>query len=65
MVIDHTTEYARKVYKGDILASYLVRKQCERHMKDLKELDRYEFHPDRANKVIKFIEMLPDIKTGE
>lgn len=65
MMIDHTTEYARKVYKGDILASFLVKKQCERHLKDMKELEGYTFYPDKANKVIKFIEMLPDIKTGE
>lgn len=64
-MIDHTTDYARKVYKGDLLASFLVRKQCERHLKDMKELDGYTFHPDKANRVIKFIEMLPDIKTGE
>lgn len=65
MMIDYTTEYARKVYKGDILASFLVKKQCERHLKDMKELEDYTFYPDKANKVIKFIEMLPDIKTGE
>lgn len=64
-MIDHTTEYARKVYKGDIVASFLVKKQCERHLTDLKELKGYTFYPDKANKVIQFIEMLPDIKTGE
>lgn len=64
-MIDYTTEYARKVYKGDILASFLVKKQCERHLKDMKGLEGYTFDPDKANKVIKFIEMLPDIKTGE
>lgn len=64
-MIDYTTDYARKVYKGDILASNLVKKQCERHLKDLKELKGYTFDIAKANKVIKFIEMLPDIKTGE
>lgn len=64
-MIDYTTEYAREVYKGDVLASFLVKKQCERHLKDMKGLSGYTFHPDKANKVIKFIEMLPDIKTGE
>lgn len=62
---DCTTEYARKVYKGDIIASNLVKKQCERHLKDLKELKGYSFNIEKANKVIKFIEMLPDVKTGE
>ncbi|WP_251672126.1 terminase large subunit domain-containing protein, partial [Sporosarcina sp. NCCP-2331] len=64
-MIDYTTEYARKVYKGDILASKLVKRQCERHLKDLKELEDYTFDVAKANKVIRFIEMLPDIKTGE
>lgn len=64
-MIDFTTEYARKVYKGDIIASFLVKKQCERHLRDLKDLKGYTFYPDKANKVIEFIEMLPDIKTGE
>lgn len=64
-MIDYTTEYARKVYKGDIVASMLVRKQCERHLKDLKNLKGYSFDVAKANKVIKFIEMLPDVKTGE
>jgi phage terminase large subunit-like protein len=64
-MIDFTTEYARKVYKGDIVASFLVKKQCERHLRDLKELKEYTFYPDKAQKVINFIEMLPDIKTGE
>lgn len=64
-MIDFTTEYARKVYKGDAVASFLVKKQCERHLQDLKEIEGYTFYPDKANKVIKFIEMLPDIKTGE
>lgn len=64
-MIDHTTEYARSVYKGSTVASFLVKKQCERHLKDLKELKGYSFYPEKADKVIKFIEMLPDIKTGE
>lgn len=64
-MIDHTTAYARKVYKGDIVASFLVKKQCERHLNDLKGLEGYTFYPEKANKVIKFIGMLPDIKTGE
>lgn len=61
---DSATQYAKKVVRGDILASQLVIKQCERHLKDLKHHDKYEWHPDKGQKVIKFIEMLPDPKTG-
>lgn len=59
------TDYAKSVVRGDILASQLVIKQCEKHLRDIKHHDDYEWHPKRANKVIKFIEMLPDPKTGE
>lgn len=64
-MIDHATDYARAVVRGDITASQLVIKQCEKHLKDIKQHDGYEWHVKRANKVIKFIEMLPDPKTGE
>lgn len=64
-MIDHTTMYARKVVRGDTIASQLVLKQCEKHLKDVKGHDDYEWHSERAEKVIKFIEFLPDPKTGE
>src|SRR5699024_10607920 len=64
-MIDHATLYARSVVRGDIVASKLVIKQCEKHLRDIKESEQYEWHPKRANKVIKFIEFLPDPKTGE
>lgn len=64
-MIDHVTDYARSVVRGDLIASELVIKQCEKHLKDIKGHDKYEWHPKRANKVIKFIEMLPDPKTGD
>ena len=64
-MIDDTTNYARMVVRGDIIASQLVIKQCEKHLKDIKNHEDYEWHPKRAGKVIKFIEMLPDPKTGE
>jgi phage terminase large subunit-like protein len=64
-MIDHTTDYAKKVVRGDIVTSMLVKKQCEKHLRDIKNHDKYEWHIKRANKVIQFIEMLPDPKTGE
>lgn len=64
-MIDYATLYARSVVRGDVVASKLVIKQCEKHLRDIKESTQYEWHPKRANKVIKFIEFLPDPKTGE
>lgn len=64
-MIDHTTEYARRVVRGDLITSKLVKKQCEKHLKDIKHNEGYEWHAARAEKVIKFIEMLPDPKTGQ
>ena len=65
MVTDFVTEYARKVYKGDIVASHLVKKQCERHLTDIKENVYYTYSVEKANHAIKFFELLPDVKTGE
>ena len=64
-MIDHTTDYAKRVVRGDIITSRLVKKQCEKHLRDIKRHDKYDWFPERANKVIQFIEMLPDPKTGE
>lgn len=64
-MVDFTTQYAEKVVNKEIVASFLVRKQCQRHLDDMENLEGYTFHPKKANKVIKFIEMLPDIKSGE
>src|SRR5690625_1973598 len=63
---DHVTDYARKVCKGHILASRKNIQACERHLKDLNRTNfDYNFDVNRANKVINFIEMLPDPKTGK
>src|SRR5699024_4446543 len=41
-------------------------KACERHLKDLKNKDlKYTFDVRKANRVIKFLELLPDPKTGK
>lgn len=65
-LIDPVTFYAKKVLKGDILASKMVKKACKRHLNDLKRDDlAYKWQPNKALHVINFIEKLPDIKTGE
>lgn len=63
---DEVTEYARKVYKGDIMASRKNKQACERHLNDLKRKDfKYHFDVEKANRVIRFMEKLPDPKTGK
>ena len=63
---DYVTEYAQKVVNGEILASDKNVKVCQRHLDDLKNKDLpYDFYVDKANHVIKFLEMLPDPKTSK
>ncbi|WP_192977842.1 terminase large subunit [Mammaliicoccus vitulinus] len=63
---DYVTDYARKVYKGDIVASNKNIKACERHLKNMNlKTFKYYFNVEKANKIINFLEMLPDPKSGE
>lgn len=63
---DFVTEYAQKVVSGEILASNKNVKVCQRHLDDLNNKDLpYDFYVDKANHVIKFLEMLPDPKTSK
>ncbi|EGQ3151763.1 terminase large subunit [Staphylococcus pseudintermedius] len=62
--MDRTAEYARKVVSGEILASKKNIQACERHLRDMNlRTLKYHFDVDKANKVIKFMEMLPVPKT--
>lgn len=64
MVQDRTTEYARKVVRGEILASKKNVASAERHLKDMNlKVFKYHFDVEKANRVIKFIELLPVPKT--
>ncbi|MBF7023739.1 terminase large subunit [Staphylococcus kloosii] len=64
MTIDRTTDYARKVVKGEILASKKNILSCEKHLKEMNmKVFKYHFDVERANKVIQFIEKLPVPKT--
>lgn len=64
LTVDPVTEYAELVISGKLTASDKNVKAAKRHMKDLKS-DKFNYDPARGNRVIKFIEMLPDIKTGK
>lgn len=65
-VVDRTTDYARKVVNGEILASKKNIQSCEKHIKDMNlKVFKYHFDVEKANKVINFIEKLPVPKTME
>lgn len=65
-VIDYTTLYAQKVVSGEIIASNKNIKSCQRHLDNLEAgVNGYEWRPDLANKVTKYLSTLPDIKTGQ
>lgn len=65
-LFDHVTDYARKVCKGHIMANRKNIQACERHLRDMNR-ENFDYHFDikKANKVIQFIEMLPDPKSGK
>ncbi|PJN91242.1 terminase large subunit domain-containing protein, partial [Bacillus sp. mrc49] len=66
---DYGTLYAHSIVKGKIIASQLVIQAAKRHLNDLERAKTegfsYKYDFVRANKVIKFIELLPDISTGK
>ena len=65
-MIDYATLYAEKVVSGDILVSKKNYAVAKRHLNDLKNPpDGCYWDVEKANKAIKFIEMLPDPKTNE
>lgn len=67
MAEDYVTEYANKVMSGEILASKAVIQACKRHLNDLNKQNNdnfeYIFDSKEADKIIAFLEMLPDVKT--
>src|SRR5690625_2923357 len=63
---DPGTQYARKIVNGDIVAGKKIIKACQRHLDDLeKENFDYVYLPKRAEIAVKFMELLPDISTGQ
>lgn len=66
---DYGTYYAQLIIDGKIPASKLTKLAAKRHLKDL-ERSKSEDYPymydyTKANKVIEFIELLPDVSTGK
>src|SRR5699024_7530231 len=63
---DWASEWENKVVSGEIKASNKNIQAAKRHLKDieLQNVLNYYWKPELGNKVIKFVEMLPDTKTG-
>lgn len=63
---DYATYYAEQVVAGEIVASNKNIQVAQRHLDDLQNgVEGYEWKPEEAAKIIKFVEMLPDPKTGK
>jgi len=55
--------YAEQVVSGEIPACRWVKLACQRQLDDLQRVDwRWHFDADKANRVCRFIELLPHIK---
>ena len=60
---DRATGYAKAVTSGDVLACRFVRQACQRHLDDLEAKGSpYEWDAAAANKVCRFMELLPHVK---
>ncbi|EDN8811031.1 terminase large subunit [Listeria monocytogenes] len=66
---DKAYHYAKAVVKGEIIASKKVKWACQRHLTDLEQMSNVDYpfvyKPNKAKRVIKFLQILPDVKTGE
>lgn len=69
VIEDYGTHYAKLIVSGKILASKLVKQAAQRHLTDLERAKKedypYMYDYEKANEVIRFIEMLPDVSTGK
>lgn len=65
---DDAFRYAKSVVDGKRVACDKVIKACLRHLNDLKRIPSKDFNfkyiPEKALDPIRFIEILPDVKTG-
>ncbi|WP_411378310.1 terminase large subunit [Limosilactobacillus reuteri] len=66
-MMNYAKDYAEKVVDGKIIAGRKVILAAKRYLNDLKKADsddfEYFYDNERANKVIQFMEILPDPKT--
>jgi len=71
--VDHVaeaTEYAQEVLAGRIPACKWVKAACRRQLDDLERWQSdeswpYEWRPELADRIIRFVEMMPHVKDGK
>ncbi|KIU23786.1 terminase large subunit [Weissella cibaria] len=67
---DAGTKYAFSVLDGEVLAGYMIKLAAFRHVQDLVRAetdDSFEYHYNvkKANKILRFASVFPDVDTGE
>jgi phage terminase large subunit-like protein len=64
--VEAAEQYAREVVKGKIVACKWVKLACKRHLDDLKQQRKrdfpYRFEPAKAERIIKYLQLLPHTK---
>ena len=62
---DRTSEYAKAVLAGEIVAGPHVRNACRRHLADLKRTDGIKFDRDAAEYAFNFFETVLHLSEGQ
>ena len=62
---DRTSEYAKAVLAGEIVAGPHVRNACRRHLEDLKRTDGIKFDRDAAEYAFNFFETVLHLSEGQ
>lgn len=66
---DEGTKYAFNVLDGRIQAGYMIKLACLRHLRDLQRIGDedfpYVYSMDKAQKILFFASMCPNVDTGE
>lgn len=62
---DYVQEYIDKVNSKEIKVSQSIQRLIERHQNDLERDFEFEYDLEEPQRVIKFLELLPDLKTAK
>lgn len=60
--VGQANKYINDVLTGKIVACKFVKQACKRQRNDLKRKFNYTFDEERANRICRFVELLPHIK---
>lgn len=67
--MDQATQYCKDVLSGKIIAGKKIKQACRRHLDDIKRSKDddcpYYYSEERAEHVVSFISLMPDVSTGE